>query len=222
MRLTFWRAIWLAFFVALNAATAVRADSTVPFTVDTTQWVNLGTGPLQVQSHNAKMLFAYESSQPSVGHVGFDLQYNYTGWQEAHTTLTVWAIAAAGSGSVVVAPISSATVLLGASSAVIGSVVQGGSTGTDASANAASIPISGYSLLTTIAANPTRAYVEVQNQSAGQIQLVRDDGAGANQSSVILASGGVNAQGGGWSSATFKGRVRVYGASGSQVSAFQD
>lgn len=102
-------------------------------------------------------------------------------------------------------------------------VYQGGSTGTDYSANAATVPISGLVLLATVPATPGRYYVEVQNQSAGTLQLVRDDGAGANQSTVLLAPGaGAGQQGGGWSSTTFKGRVRVYGASGAQVSAFQD
>jgi hypothetical protein len=99
----------------------------------------------------------------------------------------------------------------------------GGTTGTDYSANAATIPISTFVLLATIPATSGRNYVEVQNQSAGTLQMVRDDGAGANQSTVLLAPGaGAGQQGGGWSSSTFKGRIRVYGASGAQVSAFQD
>jgi hypothetical protein len=109
-----------------------------------------------------------------------------------------------------------------AANPIVSNVTVAGTTGTDYSANAAAVPIAGLVLLATVPATPSRAYVEVQNQSAGQIQLVRDDGAGANQSSVLLASGGANAQGGGWSSTTFKGRVRVYGVTGSQVSAFQD
>jgi hypothetical protein len=97
-----------------------------------------------------------------------------------------------------------------------------GTTGADYSASPPAVPIAGFVLLASLPATPTRAYVEIQNQSAGPIQIVRDDGTGTNQSSLLLASGGANAQGGGWSSTTFKGRVRVYGASGSQVSAFQD
>lgn len=99
-------------------------------------------------------------------------------------------------------------------------VVQGGSTGTDFSVNAAAV--SGAPLL-TIPTTPGRAYVEVQNQSAATLQLVRDDGAGNNQTSILIAPGaGAGQQGGGWSSATFKGRVRVYGPVGSQISAYQD
>lgn len=102
-------------------------------------------------------------------------------------------------------------------------VTSGGSTGTDYSANAATVPIATYSLLTTIPATPSRNYCEVQNQSAATLQVVRDDGAGANVSSILLATGGgASVQGGGWSSTTFKGRVRVYGAAGAQVAAFQD
>lgn len=102
-------------------------------------------------------------------------------------------------------------------------VVSGGSTGFDYSANAATIPIGGYTLLATIPATPNRAYCEVQNQSAGTLQVVRDDGAGNNQTSILLASGGgAGQQGGDWSSTTFKGRIRVYGAGGAQVAVFQD
>jgi hypothetical protein len=102
-------------------------------------------------------------------------------------------------------------------------VLQAGGTGTDYSVNAATIPMAGLVLLVTIPATATRAYIEIQNQSAAQLQMVRDDGAGANQTSILLASGGAaGAQGAGWSSATFKGRVRVYGPSGSQTSAYQD
>lgn len=78
-------------------------------------------------------------------------------------------------------------------------------------------------LLSTVPATSTRAYVEVQNQSAGTLSLVRDDGAAGNQTLILLAPGsGAGTQGGGWSSSTFKGRVRVYGASGAQVSAYQE
>jgi hypothetical protein len=98
-----------------------------------------------------------------------------------------------------------------------------GTTGTDYSANAASIPMAGFVLLATIPVTSTRAAAEVQNQSAALIQVVRDDGTGANQTSQLLASGGsVGSAGGGWSSTTFKGRIRVYGPTGSQVAADQE
>lgn len=104
--------------------------------------------------------------------------------------------------------------------AIPAGVLQAGSTGTDYSANA--MAVSGTPLL-TIPATPTRAFVEVQNQSAAALQLVRDDGAGNNQTSILLAPGAAaGQQGGGWSSSTFKGRLRVYGAGGSQVAAYQD
>ena len=98
-----------------------------------------------------------------------------------------------------------------------------GSTGTDYSANAASVPIATYVLLATVPANPQRNVVEVQNQSATTIQVVKDDGSGNAATSILLASGGAaNTQGGSWSSLTFTGRVRVYGPSGSQVSVSQE
>lgn len=94
----------------------------------------------------------------------------------------------------------------------------------DYSANAAAVPIVGLVLLATVPVTGHRSVVEVQNQSAGTIQVVRDDGAGTagTVSSILLAGSGAGAQGGGWSSTTFKGRIRVYGASGAQVSAFQE
>ena len=96
-----------------------------------------------------------------------------------------------------------------------------GGNGTDYSANAATVP--GGSALVTIPVTSGRNYVEVQNQSAVTLQLVRDDGAGGNVTSIFLASGGgAGSQGAGWSSSTFKGRVRVFGTAGSQVAAYQE
>lgn len=98
-----------------------------------------------------------------------------------------------------------------------------GSTGTDYSINAAAVPVSGLTLLQTVAATPSRNAIEIQNQSAGSIQIVRDDGANSAPSSILLGSGGSQgAQGGGWSSTTFKGRLRIYGAPGAQIAIFQD
>ncbi len=103
-------------------------------------------------------------------------------------------------------------------------VNQAGSTGTDYSATPSAVPVAGDVLVATVPATATRAFVEVQNQSAGAVQVVRDDGAGNNQTTILLAAGsGAGTQGGGWSSATFKGRVRVYAAtSTAQVAAYQD
>ena len=105
-----------------------------------------------------------------------------------------------------------------------GTLTTWGSIADDSSANAAAVPISGFVLLATVPMSQFRNAVEVQNQSASTIQVVRDDGAGTagTISSILLAGSGANAQGGGWSSTTFKGRIRVYGASGAQVSAFQE
>lgn len=99
-----------------------------------------------------------------------------------------------------------------------------GSTGTDYSANATAVPVSGYVLLATIPAKANRNFVEVQNQSQQLIQLVRDDGAGGNTTSLFLAPATVSSgQGSGWMSDTFKGRLRVYGPSSSQqVAAYAD
>lgn len=103
-------------------------------------------------------------------------------------------------------------------------IIYSGTTGTDGSLNAAAVPIGGYSLLGTIGLAPRRNCIEVQNQSTQQIQLVRDDGAGGNQTSLILAgAAAAGGQGGSWQSYTFKGRLRIYGPSGSQqVAVYQD
>lgn len=92
----------------------------------------------------------------------------------------------------------------------------------DYSANPGSV--AGLTLLATVPATASRVAVEVQNQSAGTITVVRDDGTGAagTVSMILLAGAGAGAQGGGWSSTTFKGRLLVYGTAGAQVSAFQE
>lgn len=104
---------------------------------------------------------------------------------------------------------------------LVQTVLQAGSTGTDYSASAATVPTG--TPLVTIPATAGRAFVEVQNQSVGNLQLVRDDGTGANQTTIIMAPAATaGGQGGGWSSATFKGRIRVFGAAGAQVAAYQE
>jgi hypothetical protein len=102
-------------------------------------------------------------------------------------------------------------------------IVQAGGSGTDFSANSGAAAATAGNLLLTVPATAARAFVEVQNQSAATLSLVRDDGAGNNQTLILLAPGsGAGSQGAGWSSATFKGRVRVYGTAGAQVAAYQE
>lgn len=102
----------------------------------------------------------------------------------------------------------------------------GSSTPADYSANtaAAITAAQATTLLVTIPATASRSYVEVQNQSAATVSVVRDDGSATagTVSLILLAGSGAGAQGGGWSSTTFRGRVLVYGASGAQVSAYQE
>jgi hypothetical protein len=104
-----------------------------------------------------------------------------------------------------------------------------GSVGADHSANAPAFPNIGanfggsgayanYVLLATVPASPTRTNVDVENSSGAQIVIVRDDGTAANAAPPVNASMfplgggvGVGSQGGGWSSATFKGRLQIYG-----------
>jgi hypothetical protein len=107
-------------------------------------------------------------------------------------------------------------------------IASAGSTGTDFSANkpalpnvganfAASGPYASYVLIRTVAANAARKVVEIANLTGAQIAVIRDDGTAATaaapvNASVFALAGGVSAgeQGGGWSSATFRGRLQIY------------
>jgi len=103
--------------------------------------------------------------------------------------------------------------------------------GTNYSANPPTIPVLGaaqfpstsgnpyasYYLISTIPASEGRNAVEIQNCSGAQIAVILDDGTAAtgaapNNASVFPLAGGasVGAQGGAWSSSTFKGRVQIY------------
>ena len=95
-------------------------------------------------------------------------------------------------------------------------------TGVDYSANAATIPQAGFVLLATVPVACFRNSIEIQNQSAGTIQVVRDAGNGTQLTSMLLTGSGTNQQGGDWLSTTFKGRILVYGASGAQVGIAQE
>ncbi len=116
-----------------------------------------------------------------------------------------------------------------------------GSTGANYSANrptlpnvganfAASGPYASYVLIATVAANPARFNIDVENNSGAQIVVVRDDGTAAggaapvNASVFALAGGsGVGSQGGAWSSQTFRGRLQIYAAaSTAQVAVMGD
>lgn len=106
-------------------------------------------------------------------------------------------------------------------------VSMSGTAGTDRSVNAATVPMAGYSLMATIGVNQRRNAVEVQNQSTDLLQMVRDDGAGAQQTTIMLVGAAVaGGQGGSWASNTFKGRIRVYAPTGNvaadQIGAYED
>ena len=86
----------------------------------------------------------------------------------------------------------------------------GGSTGTDFSANQPALL--GH-LIATMPVNAARNNIECQNQSALTIQLVLDDGTGANGQSIILLApntGGAGLMGADFSDRTFFGRARVF------------
>lgn len=106
-----------------------------------------------------------------------------------------------------------------------------GSLGLDHSANAPTLPLVGanfggsgpyanYALVKTVAANPTRANIDIENTAGEQIVVLRDDGTAANgaapvNASVFALGGGssAGAQGGGWTSTTFKGRLQLFAPS---------
>ena len=102
-----------------------------------------------------------------------------------------------------------------------------GSTGHDYSAGKPTLPnvgtafgagvYSGYVCVATRAASATRANIDVENCTGAQIVVLRDDGTAATgaapaNASVFALSGGTapGAQGGSWSSPTFKGRLQIY------------
>lgn len=116
-------------------------------------------------------------------------------------------------------------------------VEQAGSTGADFSANPPAVPVvgaafasgpyAGYLLVRTIAANAARKNIEIANLTGAPIAIIRDDGTAANgaapfNASVFALAGGAGPgqQGGGWSSATFRGRLQIHAASALAGSAF--
>lgn len=114
------------------------------------------------------------------------------------------------------------------------SVTFAGSKGTDFSANKPTIPNVGaafgasgpyanYVLVATVPAG-NRNNVDIENISGAQIAVVRDDGTATNgaapaNASVFALGGGASAgaQGGAWSSQTFKGRLQIYAPSAAAV-----
>ncbi len=136
--------------------------------------------------------------------------------------------------------------LAGANEVVEGVVVVGddgnplvrGSTGHDYTANPPAIPNIGqnfanagpfanYVLVATVAANPSRVSIDIENMTGAQIAVVRDDGTAANNAAPVAASvfalaGGAAAgqQGGSWSSTTFRGRLQIFAPAALAGSAF--
>lgn len=115
-----------------------------------------------------------------------------------------------------------------------------GSTGVDFSANKPALPnigagfsggvYAGYVLIATVPASATRANVDVENNSAAQIAIERDDGTATSGAAPVNASvfaisngGGAGQQGGSWTSSTFKGRLQIFApASSAQVAVMVD
>jgi len=198
------------------------AEAVAPkrISLSSTVWSDLGTGSMMCQAHGQPVSVSMADVQPDANDAGFMIAGGATPITliPSNAAAHIWAKAAATNSAGVIACESFGNSTLNPSI-----VSQAGSTGSDASANAINIPMAGLSLIQTVAVNPSRLSIEIQNQSAGLIQIVRDDGAGNNQTSILLASGGsAGSQGGSWSSLSFKGRLRIYGVSGAQVAAYQD
>jgi hypothetical protein len=68
-------------------------------------------------------------------------------------------------------------------------------------------------LLATIPANPRRALVEVQNQSASPLTVVMDEGDEIAVRTYLLTGVGADEQGADWATSLFTGRIRIYGPS---------
>jgi hypothetical protein len=115
-----------------------------------------------------------------------------------------------------------------ANGTIVQSVAPAGSNGKDYSGNQPTLPSVGgafgstgsyanYVLIATVPASAARFNIDVENNAGAQIAIGRDDGTAAIGSTPVNASvfalgGGsaAGAQGGSWSSQTFKGRVQVY------------
>lgn len=78
-------------------------------------------------------------------------------------------------------------------------------------------PYANYVLVATVPVSAVRKEVDIENTSGAQIAVVLDDGAAAtgiaptNASVFALVGGSTSgAQGGAWSSTSFKGRIQIY------------
>jgi hypothetical protein len=128
-----------------------------------------------------------------------------------------------------------------ASGTIAPSVGTAGSLGKDYSANQPPLPNVGsnfgstgpwanYVLIETVPINPARFNIDIENISGAQIVIMRDDGTASSgaaplNASVFALAGGAaaGAQGGSWSSQTFKGRLQIYAAtSTAQVAVMGD
>lgn len=111
----------------------------------------------------------------------------------------------------------------------------GGSAGTDFSANAptwpnigsnfaASGPYASWFLLKTVAANPARQKITVDNMDVVALLCLRDDGTAATGAAPVNATGftlngkaTAGPEGGHYESTTFRGRMQFFGPSASQI-----
>lgn len=100
-------------------------------------------------------------------------------------------------------------------------VLPAGNVGTDRSANAPAGPGAetsftfngaALSLLATIAANPARKSVQINNTTGQVVVLVIDDGSNGSVSLFpLIAGAGQFQQGGDFTSATERGQIRIFG-----------
>lgn len=214
------RAFVAACCLSLTLAPSAEAASTAAVTLSSSSWTLVGPGPMLLAASGGPLQYAIADVQPNIGAPAFTI-YPQGDPRLINTSSNVWALAPSGY----------ATVAVAASGA--GILAASGSLGADNSANKPALPNVGanfgasgvyanYLLITTVPANPSRLSIDVENTSGAQIVIVRDDGTAAsgaapvNASAFVLAGGAAaGAQGGSWTSQTFKGRVQVYAPSSS-------
>ncbi len=114
--------------------------------------------------------------------------------------------------SILAGPYASYVVAVNASLSVVSGGVPTIAAGIDSSWNAPALPAG--SPLQTIALNPVRQNIEINNPTDQDVILALDDGNDGALSLYPLAAGGANKQGGNWSSLFFKGRIQIFSASG--------
>ena len=94
----------------------------------------------------------------------------------------------------------------------------------DYSINQPSFPPAGLTLLQTVAADPSRRSITMQNQSANSVEIWRDQTCSGTGLSliVLVAAPAAGGMGGTWTANDYTGCFRIYGTAGSQLAIFSN